>query len=162
MIIFSSTQPYAWYCRRLYDQLGFQKIKSKSSKGDIIGDKLTAIKEELTKQEMQFDIRFKSLQHGQELSLVTQAIRHYTAQVGLFTIKPIFCKRDSWFNIILKPLQCHLFDKSLKTLNTVESSVKKFSQKLKIDRALNDDNLETVSGTVDDVSSTSIHCLSKV
>ena len=35
-----------------------------------------------------------------------------------------------------------MFDKSLKTLNTVESSVKKFSQKLKIDRALDDDSLE--------------------
>ena len=34
-----------------------------------------------------------------------------------------------------------MFDKSLKTLNTVESSVKKFSQKLKIDRTLDDDSL---------------------
>ena len=62
----------------------------------------------------------------------------------------------------LKCLQCHFFKRSLNSLNAIESLVETFSHKLKIDRALNDDNLETMSGIVDYVSSTSIHCLSKV
>jgi hypothetical protein len=65
----------------LHDHLGIQKEKSKGGKGDAAGSRLSAVKEELRKQEMQFDIRFKSLKHGQELGLVTQAVRHYTAQV---------------------------------------------------------------------------------
>ena len=142
-------------CRNLYDE-----AKVQSKKGE---NQLLTLKEQLNKQEIQLDIRFKSLKHGQELSLMTQAVRHYTAQVGLYLVignSPF--STEASLTDYLKCLQCHFFKRSLNSLNAVESLVETLSQKLKIDRALNDDNLETMSGIVDYVSSTSIHCLSKV
>ena len=147
-------------CRNLYGETRVQEAKVQTKKG---GNQLLTMKEQLNKQQIQLDIRFKSLKHGQELSLMTQAVRHYTAQVGLYlVVRSSYFSTETSLTDYLICLQCHFFKRSLNSLNAVESLVETLSQKLKIDRALNDDYLETVSGTVDDVSFTSIPCLSKV
>lgn len=67
----------------MYDETRVQEAKVQSKKGE---NQLLTLKEQLNKQEIQLDIRFKSLKHGQKLSLMTQAVRHYTAQVGLYRV----------------------------------------------------------------------------
>lgn len=99
--------------RQSYNQMRLQKPKGRGKKGDALDQQLMIIKEELNNQAMMLDLRFQSLKRGQELSLVTQAARHHTAQV-------------------------HLFGKGLELLNVVESDVKHLSSELHIDTTLSE------------------------
>ena len=58
-------------CRNLNDEARVQKAKGQSKKGE---NQLLTLKEQLNKQEIQLDIRFKSLKHGQDISLMTQVV----------------------------------------------------------------------------------------
>lgn len=97
---------------QLYNQLRAQrpKGKGKKDKGDA---QLLTIKEEVDDLAMLLGLRLQSLKLGRELSLVTQAARHHTAQA-------------------------HLFGKGLEFLNAVEPVVKQLSQDRNIDRTLSE------------------------
>ncbi|MCO5591914.1 hypothetical protein L7F22_045907 [Adiantum nelumboides] len=129
--------------RDFYNQMKLQKPKGRRKKGDFLDQQLNTIKEQLNEQATQLGLRFQSLKHGQELSLMTQAARHHKAQV-------------------------HLFAKGLNSLNAVDSMIKKLSTDFHIDETLsegetglqlNEDNYEAETDFLrnndDDVSSSS-------
>lgn len=78
---------------------------------------------------MQFDIRFKSLKHGQELSLVTQAVRHYTAQVCSFACQLVLSKHKHASHLLWELV---LTQKYLETFAV--SSIQQKSEDAKHDR----------------------------
>lgn len=102
--------------RELYNQMRLQKPKGRRKKGDALEQQLMTIKEQLNDKAALLDLRFQSLRHGRELSLITQAARHHMAQV-------------------------HLFGKGLNSLNAVESMIKHLSNELHIDQTLSEGDI---------------------
>ncbi|KAH9328804.1 hypothetical protein KI387_000912, partial [Taxus chinensis] len=110
--------------RKMYEHIWAERAKgkSKNGKGEIVSsEQLHSAKEEYESDVTFLVCRLMSLKQGQPRSLLTQAARHYTAQL-------------------------HLYRKGLASLEALEPHVKKIAEEQHIDYQLNE--LEEDDGEV--------------
>ncbi|CAM6087808.1 unnamed protein product [Calypogeia fissa] len=120
--------------RQLYEQLRARTLKgrSKSGKGEAFADQqMQIVKDEFDKLSLFVNARFNSLEQGQARSLITQAARHHSAQM-------------------------HLFSRGHSSLQAVEPYMRQVARERSIDRQLstgiNEEDDESDSKSEDDVS----------
>ncbi|PWA63407.1 arfaptin homology (AH) domain/BAR domain protein [Artemisia annua] len=117
--------------RKIYETTKeqYDKGRMKGSKGEHVSSRqLQVARDEFDEQATLFIFRMKSLKRGQSRSLLTQAARHYAAQMSFFR-------------------------KALKSLETIEPHVKLTTEQQHIDylfSGLEDDDRDSISLTDDE------------